>query len=344
MAKQLTHAEMEATWAPAAPGELLDRPFGPEHLTSLVDVDPSRYVKGTDIWHEARAYQKWKAGRAAIGIDIQVSGVEALARNFETLSGRAHKSMIPPVLEASANRLNDAIVKNIPVGPRDRPPDVYLTGTRAEITAFQEAQEEREVAAEEGISVQELRRWEAVGAFMSEEDRAAMAADFAAREEREVAAEEGITIYELRRWVKEGRFLREGTGQPGQPKRRSGLWNMVQATKRAMRIKETRHTTTFGVPLPSKEELDIESDESYYPFNVEYGTRFAAAMAPIRKAVNALEKSEFGTILAAMDAGLGILAIGMLPGLLLRKAIYGRGTPKGLMPIDYSRAQPGGTI
>ena len=59
----------------------------------------------------------------ADGISMEVTGVDALARSFETISDRAHKQLIPAVLANSVNRLNTAIVQNIPVGPRGREGD-----------------------------------------------------------------------------------------------------------------------------------------------------------------------------------------------------------------------------
>lgn len=54
----------------------------------------------------------------AIAITMKVSGVDELARNFSTLSDRAHTTVLPTVTRDSANRLNRAIVDNIPVGSR----------------------------------------------------------------------------------------------------------------------------------------------------------------------------------------------------------------------------------
>lgn len=184
----------------------------------------------------------------SLGINIQVTGVEPLAKSFETLSARAHKQLIPAVLAGSVNRLNHAIVENIPVGPR---------GNRGD----------------------------------------------------------------------------------------TGGWKRAQSRMRESDVPTAgQHTTTVAAALPSRHELGIQSDESYYPFDVEYGSRIRAAFAPIRRAVNAFEESVFGEIMDLMGAGLGILAIPVGIGLLGRKAIYGRTTPKDLMPIDYSRARPGDSL
>lgn len=59
----------------------------------------------------------------ALEISMEVSGVDELANSFETLSERAHKQLIPAVLTNAVNRLNAAIVQNIPVGPRGREGD-----------------------------------------------------------------------------------------------------------------------------------------------------------------------------------------------------------------------------
>lgn len=184
----------------------------------------------------------------AIGISMEITGVEELARNFSTLSDRAHKQLIPNVLADSVDKLNRAIVENIPVGPRGHKGD-------------------------------------------------------------------------------------------------TGGWKQAQSRRRAgVMPTRGRHTTTVAASLPSEHELGIRSGESYYPFDVEYGSRIAAAFAPIRRAVNAFEKSVFGEIMDLMGAGLGILAIPVGIGLLGRKAIFGRTTPLDLMPIDYSRARPGDSL
>lgn len=198
---------------------------------------------------EAEAAES-EAGFAPPGlmISIGIAGTEKLARNFETLSARAHKQLIPNVLANSVDRLNRAIVENIPVGPRGH---------------------------------------------------------------------EGDT----------------------------GGWKRAQSQMRASDVPIAgQHTTTVAASLPSEEQLGIRGGESFYPFNLEYGSRIAAALAPIRRAVDRLEESELGTILALMDTGLGVLALPVGVGLLLRKAIYGRGTPKEFMPIDYSRARPGDSL
>lgn len=182
---------------------------------------------------------------AAIAIDIKVTGVEPLAKSFETLSARAHKNLIPNVLARSVNRLNDAIVKNIPVGPRGH---------------------------------------------------------------------EGDT----------------------------GGWRNAQSRIRPSRMPTRgRHTTTVAALLPEEHKLGIRAGDDYYPFDVEYGSRIVAAFAPIRRAVNALEKSVFGEILDLFGHGLAGLAIPIGVGLLLRKVIFGRATPKEFMPIEWSRARPG---
>lgn len=125
----------------------------------------------------------------------------------------------------------------------------------------------------------------------------------------------------------------------------TGGWRKAQSQIRPGIVPTAgRHTTTVAASLPEEHELGIRPGESYYPFDVEYGSRIAAAFAPIRRAVNAFEKSVFGEIADLMGAGLGILAIPAGIGLLGRKAIYGRTTPKDLMPIDYSRARPGDTL
>lgn len=184
----------------------------------------------------------------ALAIEMEATGVEELARNFETLSARAHKYLIPNVLTASVNRLNGAIVKNIPVGPRGH---------------------------------------------------------------------EGDT----------------------------GGWRKAQAEIHAEAVKTGGpHSTTYAASLPDDAKLGIRGGESYYPFNVEYGSRFVAALAPIRSAVNRFERSEWGELLDIMGHGLALLAMVIGPVLLLRKAIYGRTTPKELMPIEWSRARPGDSL
>lgn len=184
----------------------------------------------------------------AIAINMEVTGVEELARSFSTLSDRAHKQLIPNVLADSVERLNRAIVENIPVGPRGH---------------------------------------------------------------------EGDT----------------------------GGWRNAQSRIRPGIVPTTgRHTTTIAAPLPEDRELGIQSGDDYYPFDVEYGTRFMAAMAPIRRAVETFERSEWGELLDIMGHGLAPLAMIMGPALLARKLIFGRTTPKELMPIDWSRARPGDSL
>lgn len=60
---------------------------------------------------------------AAMAFTMKVSGVDELATMCETISDRAHARVLPEITRDSANRLNSAIVKNIPVGPRGRKGD-----------------------------------------------------------------------------------------------------------------------------------------------------------------------------------------------------------------------------
>ena len=239
-----TRAIAEAEWAEAGPGILFEEG---EYTAEEIRGWSKAERKGAEAeW----AYQAGKGSsiQPGLAIDIKVSGAEALARNFETLSDRAHKQLIPAVLKGSVNRLNNAIVKNIPVGPR---------GHRGDTGGWRKAQSQTHAESVAGGG---------------------------------------------------------------------------------------RHTTTFAAPLPTEAALGIRSGESYYPFNVEYGSRFAAALAPIRRAVERLEKSEIGEILDLLGHGLGALAIPMGVGLLLRKVIYGRATPKEFMPIEWSRSRPGDSL
>ncbi len=247
----LTDAEVEAEWAESAAGFGGDpQPAPIIRSESLMFPDPEdrwrpnyRFSRLTQREIEA----EWAESEAGFGpaIDIKVSGVDELAKSFETLSDRAHKQLIPVVLEKSVNRLNAAIVQNIPVGPRGR---------------------------------------------------------------------EGDT----------------------------GGWRNAQSRMRATRLATRgRHTTTVAAPLPSEQDLGILPGESFYPLNLEFGTYIHNALAPIRRAVEGLERSVLGEVLDLMGHGLGVLAIPVGVGLLLRKAIYGRTTPEELMPIDFTRTRGG---
>lgn len=125
----------------------------------------------------------------------------------------------------------------------------------------------------------------------------------------------------------------------------TGGWRNAQSRIRPSKMPTRgRHVTTVAAALPEEHELGIRSGDDYYPFDVEYGSRITAAFAPIRRAVNALEKSVFGEILDLMGHGLSSLAIPIGVGLLLRKAIFGRAIPVEFMPIEWSRARPGDSL
>jgi hypothetical protein len=101
---------------------LTGQEFGPEIIFEEGEYTFEEMRRWTSE-ERASAERAWGKEPGSIAIDIQVVGVEKLARNFETLSARAHKTLLPAVVRDSANRLNRDIVEKIPVGPRGREGD-----------------------------------------------------------------------------------------------------------------------------------------------------------------------------------------------------------------------------
>lgn len=115
----LTEAEVEAEWLESQAGfEGIELDLAEERTVAHeegVSVAQLRRMVAAGAFVKPGAVGQPGGGLA---INIRVSGAEKLARNFETLSARAHKGLLPAVVRDSANRLNRDIVENIPVGPR----------------------------------------------------------------------------------------------------------------------------------------------------------------------------------------------------------------------------------